>query len=287
MGPSYGIRLNAIAPGDIPTEGASKRLNPGGEPSARTERANPMGRVGTHRGTAKSRDLSHRRRLRVADRRNHRAGRRTKPRHRLAISTSCAIGRTRNGRPRARPSRRKTKRIAPSARSDVDGLRSNAAGRHKREYPQRAAAAVADFQRRGDNQRAGRRQEIEIAQALQPIFAGAVHVVMTRVGRLEVRRLSRRRCRWFRCRSRARRARSPESARNLDRDRAYAVRCHRDFDRRRDPCASTSRCASSTHDPAAIRPCRLLPGREMVDGKNEIGVGARLRRCNRSRRPVR
>jgi NAD(P)-dependent dehydrogenase (short-subunit alcohol dehydrogenase family) len=42
----HGIRLNAIAPGEIPTEGAGKRLNPGGEPGARTERVNPMGRVG-------------------------------------------------------------------------------------------------------------------------------------------------------------------------------------------------------------------------------------------------
>ena len=28
----YGIRLNAIAPGEIPTEGMSKRLMPGAEP---------------------------------------------------------------------------------------------------------------------------------------------------------------------------------------------------------------------------------------------------------------
>ena len=42
----YGIRFNAIAPGVIPTEGASKRLNPGASPSDRTERSNPMGRVG-------------------------------------------------------------------------------------------------------------------------------------------------------------------------------------------------------------------------------------------------
>jgi NAD(P)-dependent dehydrogenase (short-subunit alcohol dehydrogenase family) len=42
----HGIRLNAIAPGEIPTEGAGKRLNPGGEPGSRTERNNPMGRVG-------------------------------------------------------------------------------------------------------------------------------------------------------------------------------------------------------------------------------------------------
>src|SRR5271155_1219939 len=41
----YGIRLNAIAPGEIPTEGMSKRLNPGAEPGASAAR-NPMGRVG-------------------------------------------------------------------------------------------------------------------------------------------------------------------------------------------------------------------------------------------------
>ncbi|MDE2578758.1 MAG: SDR family oxidoreductase [Hyphomicrobiales bacterium] len=43
----YGIRLNCIAPGEIPTEGMSKRLNPGEAPGARTAAVNPMGRVGT------------------------------------------------------------------------------------------------------------------------------------------------------------------------------------------------------------------------------------------------
>ncbi len=43
----YGIRLNAIAPGEIPTEGMSKRLNPGEIPGARTVASNPMGRCGT------------------------------------------------------------------------------------------------------------------------------------------------------------------------------------------------------------------------------------------------
>jgi NAD(P)-dependent dehydrogenase (short-subunit alcohol dehydrogenase family) len=42
----HGIRLNAIAPGVIPTEGAMKRLSPGETPGERTERTNPMGRVG-------------------------------------------------------------------------------------------------------------------------------------------------------------------------------------------------------------------------------------------------
>jgi len=43
---SHGIRLNAIAPGVIPTEGASKRLSPGEIPGEGTARQNPMGRVG-------------------------------------------------------------------------------------------------------------------------------------------------------------------------------------------------------------------------------------------------
>lgn len=42
----YGIRLNAIAPGVIPTEGMSRRLEPGQESGARAAN-NPMGRVGT------------------------------------------------------------------------------------------------------------------------------------------------------------------------------------------------------------------------------------------------
>jgi NAD(P)-dependent dehydrogenase (short-subunit alcohol dehydrogenase family) len=43
----YGIRLNTIAPGEIPTEGMSKRIKPGDEAGARTKAVNPMGRVGT------------------------------------------------------------------------------------------------------------------------------------------------------------------------------------------------------------------------------------------------
>ncbi|MEP7282272.1 MAG: SDR family oxidoreductase, partial [Rubrivivax sp.] len=42
----YGIRLNAVAPGEIPTEGMSKRLNPGEEPGAQSRKRNPMARPG-------------------------------------------------------------------------------------------------------------------------------------------------------------------------------------------------------------------------------------------------
>jgi NAD(P)-dependent dehydrogenase (short-subunit alcohol dehydrogenase family) len=42
----YGIRLNAIAPGPFPTEGAEKRLRPGGEGFEKSAELNPMRRVG-------------------------------------------------------------------------------------------------------------------------------------------------------------------------------------------------------------------------------------------------
>ena len=42
----YGIRLNAIAPGPFPTEGATKRLRPDGGSFADSSQLNPMRRVG-------------------------------------------------------------------------------------------------------------------------------------------------------------------------------------------------------------------------------------------------
>ncbi len=42
----HGIRLNAVGPGEIPTEGMSKRLNPGEEPGTRSKKSNPMARAG-------------------------------------------------------------------------------------------------------------------------------------------------------------------------------------------------------------------------------------------------
>ncbi len=43
----FGIRLNAVGPGEIPTEGMSKRLSPGEQPGERSKKTNPMGRVGS------------------------------------------------------------------------------------------------------------------------------------------------------------------------------------------------------------------------------------------------
>ena len=42
----YGVRLNAVGPGEIPTEGMSKRLNPGEQPGQRSIERNPMARPG-------------------------------------------------------------------------------------------------------------------------------------------------------------------------------------------------------------------------------------------------
>ena len=42
----FGIRLNAVGPGEFPTEGMNARLFPGEEPGSRTRASNPMGRVG-------------------------------------------------------------------------------------------------------------------------------------------------------------------------------------------------------------------------------------------------
>ncbi len=44
----FGVRLNAIGPGEIPTEGMSRRLNPGDKSGDHSvlSRGNPMGRVG-------------------------------------------------------------------------------------------------------------------------------------------------------------------------------------------------------------------------------------------------
>ena len=107
----HGIRLNAIAPGEIPTEGMSKRLTPGADPGSRTASRQPVRPGRAHRGIAEPRGVPALRRLRLADRRNDRDGRRRRLSPRGAISTNCANGATRvegrargdRGAERARP----------------------------------------------------------------------------------------------------------------------------------------------------------------------------------------
>jgi NAD(P)-dependent dehydrogenase (short-subunit alcohol dehydrogenase family) len=53
----YGIRLNAVGPGEIPTEGMSKRLSPGRGAGARSRERNPMARPGKDERAAEPRDL--------------------------------------------------------------------------------------------------------------------------------------------------------------------------------------------------------------------------------------
>ena len=89
--------------------------------------------------------------------------------------------------------------------------------RHKRDCADRTAAAADQLQRRGDDDRAGRRQPIEIAQAGQAELAVAVHDVVIRKRRIESCRPGPHRCRSFPRRRRARRDRSRAAATSLDR----------------------------------------------------------------------
>ena len=97
----YGIRLNAIAPGEIPTEGMSKRLNPGEEPGARTKKRQSAGPRRHHGGAGEPRHLPDLRRLRLDQRRDHRARRRAGARHRRRLLRAAQLERRATGRRRA------------------------------------------------------------------------------------------------------------------------------------------------------------------------------------------
>jgi NAD(P)-dependent dehydrogenase (short-subunit alcohol dehydrogenase family) len=72
----YGIRLNTIAPGEIPTEGMSKRIKPGDEAGA-NQGDEPDGADRHDGGIAEPRRIPDLRRLRLDQRRDHRDGWRT------------------------------------------------------------------------------------------------------------------------------------------------------------------------------------------------------------------
>src|SRR5450432_3723850 len=56
----------------------------------------------------------------------------------------------------------------------------------QREHAQRAAAAALDLERRTDEHCPGRRQQVEVGEALQAVAAGGVHVVVAGVRRAQV-----------------------------------------------------------------------------------------------------
>ena len=90
----YGIRLNTIAPGEIPTEGMSKRIKPGDEP-ARAPAHEPDGPGRHHGGIAEPRRVPDLRRLRLDQRRDHRHGRRPGARHGRQFLSAARLERRR------------------------------------------------------------------------------------------------------------------------------------------------------------------------------------------------
>jgi NAD(P)-dependent dehydrogenase (short-subunit alcohol dehydrogenase family) len=156
----YGIRLNAIAPGEIPTEGMSKRLNPDEVPGARTARLNPWGGPGVSRSCKIWRRFC----CLMAAR-----GSRARPSPWTAASiwrpaatfTTCGTGPTPNGRRRERPSRRRTRRTAPSAahRTSPESLKPPAArGIERNQEPRGGVRSVSSTA-------STRRQAIKAARA--------------------------------------------------------------------------------------------------------------------------
>ena len=94
----YGIRLNAIAPGLFPTEGMSKRLNPGKDAKDRDgAQANPMDRHGRMPELQNLAVLPDGRRLRMAQRPDHRHRRRRLAGQRRLIHRHARVGRRRMG----------------------------------------------------------------------------------------------------------------------------------------------------------------------------------------------
>ena len=62
--------------------------------------------------------------------------------------------------------------------------------RHQARARAAGCRSPADLQRRGDDHRAGRRQQVEVGEALQAVAAGAVHVVVAGIGRAEMQGLA-------------------------------------------------------------------------------------------------
>ena len=116
VGASYGIRLNAVGPGEIPTEGMSKRLNPGEEPGARSKERNPMARPGSFAELQNIADVSDGAGpMRLAHRPEHHDGRRQRAGQRRQLLRAAPVERCAMAAKRASASRRRTRRTEPLA----------------------------------------------------------------------------------------------------------------------------------------------------------------------------
>ena len=105
----FGIRLNAVGPGEIPTEGMSKRLNPGEEPGSRSKERNPMARPGTFERAAEHRHLPDGAGpVRLAHRPEHHDGRRQRAGQRRRLLRAAPLDRCAMGRSARSASRRRT-----------------------------------------------------------------------------------------------------------------------------------------------------------------------------------
>ena len=93
----YGIRLNAIAPGTFPTEGAGKRLTWHGRGRTRSRAGQSHAPQRPHARVAEPRQLSHGRRLRMAQRPDHCTGRRRLAGQRRRLHPDAQLGRCRMG----------------------------------------------------------------------------------------------------------------------------------------------------------------------------------------------
>ena len=113
----YGIRLNAIAPGEIPTEGMSKRLTPGSDP-ARRPRPRQSARAASVRLVEELQNFAA---FLMSDGCNWLSGETIAMDGAQALATGGnfyqlrACGATRNGARRARRSRRRTRATRLSA----------------------------------------------------------------------------------------------------------------------------------------------------------------------------
>ncbi len=112
-----------------------------------------------------------------------------------------------------------------------------------------------DLERRGNHDGAGRRQLIQIAQARQTEFPGAVHDGVVRKRRVERRRPAPRPCRSSRRRHRARRARAPAAATRRVEARAVRTIVARRSGTPTDRSACSIRCGATPTRRAGMRPC--------------------------------